>query len=170
MRGPESAIDAVAQMILRLHQRRFCDPRMFCEFRMPVIPTPLRQIRRRRRGGCRQQVTKSAILARVRPIKKCVHFFLQFIRELPGIEFVESASSHANMISNRGAGTRHVAPCTPHPALRTLHFAPVTRHQHPALSTKHQTPCCYTASAHDRVIAVLNKHKGLKGYKGYEEY
>jgi len=23
---------------------------------------------------------------------------------------------------------------------------------------------------HDRVIAVLNKHKGLKGYKGHEEY
>ena len=113
---------------------------MFCEFRMPVIAKPLRQIRRRRRGGCRELVTKSAILARVRPIKKCVHFLLQFISEFPRIEFFESASSHAKTISNRNASTPHPAPRTPHPAPCTLHFAPVTRHQAPAPGTQHQAP------------------------------
>jgi hypothetical protein len=163
--GPVLTIDSVAEVILRFHQRRLRDSRMFGEFGVAIVPESLSQIRGRRRCGLHDLIAEIEIALGGRRGNDFVHLAFQLVCQLPRIEFFIAVSYHARRLSNRGArGTRHQStrhqstqhqstqhpapthPAREHPAPGTR--APSTRHEstqhpareHPAPSTKHPAP------------------------------
>src|SRR5215471_1479381 len=93
-RRPELTIDTVTQMILSFGERSLRNSRVSGEVWVSIVTKAFCKVRRRRRRRLHDLLAESPITPCVTPIKKRVHSFLQFIREFPCIEFLESSHTH----------------------------------------------------------------------------